>query len=220
MNRSLQPQQELRLRRASRDETIARVIGLVRRTHEGELYGIGFEDASFDFWGIQFPTTALKSALFRVLLECSQCASREVVSLNEKQLEFLDDDGHLPRDCNACSARTTWRRTEFEPGCNKQTPVPLAPAAKPSSNRRSTLRARIEISACIRKPGSEEVVSIIDISRGGLRFRSSRLYATGNWVQVAVPFTANAANIFVPAQVVWQESKGGAEHDYGLKYVK
>jgi hypothetical protein len=221
LKRLLVPQQELRLRRLLGEEITARVIGEVRRTPEGILYGISFLEGSFDYWGIHFPASALKLALFRVLLECSRCTSREVVALNDSQLVALDEERHLPRTCEKCGQQTDWLRTEFavDRTPEKREDVAIA-SAKPVENRRKALRARLKLTACIRKPGSEEVVPIVDVSRGGLRFRSEHIYATGNWVQVAVPFTMNAANIFVPAQVIWQDDAAGPDHEYGLKYVK
>jgi PilZ domain len=218
LKRTLAPQQELFLRRPQGRETAARVIGEVKRTHEGTLYGVSFVEGGFDFWGIHFPATPLKLALFRVLLECVHCAAREVIGLSDKQLELLDDEGRLARDCNTCGKRTEWIRTEYETG-RPRANVSASPA-RPTENRRKALRAKLKLTACIRKPGTEEVVPIVDVSRGGLRFKTQRLYAAGNCVQVAVPFTKDAANIFVPAQIVWQDRTAGPEREYGLKYLK
>jgi PilZ domain len=220
LNRIVVPQQELRLRRMLGEEITVRVIGEMKGTAEGILYGVSFLEGSFDYWGIHFPASALKLALFRVLLECSQCTTREVVPLNDKQLADLDDEGRLPRTCEKCDQQTDWVRTEFAVGRLSERKDTAAAPAKQTENRRKSLRARLKLTACIRKPGSEEIVPIIDVSRGGLRFRSERIYASGNWVQVAVPFTMNTANIFVPAQVIWHDDAVGPDHEYGLKYVK
>ncbi len=221
LNRILVPQQELRLRRMLGEEITVRVIGEVRRTAEGILYGVGFLEGSFDYWGIHFPASALKLALFRVLLECRHCTSREVVPLNDIQLAALDDERRLQRTCEKCGEQTDWVRTEFAVGQTSAKTAEITSAeSKPIGNRRKSLRARLKLTACIRKPGSEEIVPIIDVSRGGLRFRSERIYASGNWVQVAVPFTMNTANIFVPAQVIWHGDDAGPDHEYGLKYIK
>jgi hypothetical protein len=221
MKRVLVPQQELRLRRLLGEEITVRVIGEVKRTAEGILYGVSFLEGSFDYWGIHFPASALKLALFRVLLECRQCTTREVVPLNDRQLAILDEEQRLQRTCEKCGQPTDWVRTEFTVDRTSETSADIAPAqAKPVVNRRKALRAKLKLTACIRKPGSEEVVPIVDVSRGGLRFRSEHIYAAGNWVQVAVPFTMNAANIFVPAQVIWHDDAAGPDHEYGLKYVK
>ena len=118
-----------------------------------------------------------------MLLECKQCISREVVPLNDTQLATLDDEGRLPRTCEKCDQQTDWVRTEFAVGRVSAKKEETAQAvAKPIENRRRSQRARLKLTACIRKPGSEEIVPIIDVSRGGLRFRSERIYASGNWV--------------------------------------
>ena len=221
LKRTLAPQQELYMRRPQGRETAARVISEVKKTHEGTLYGVSFVEGGFDFWGIHFPATPLKMALFRVLLECVHCTTREVIGLSDKQLELLDDEGRLVRDCKTCGKRTGWIRTEYEAGrARVDSATVLASPAKAQENRRKSLRAKMKLTACIRKPGAEEVVPIVDVSRGGLRFKTQRLYAAGNCVQVAVPFTKDAANIFVPAQIVWQDRRTGPEREYGLKYLK
>jgi hypothetical protein len=219
LNRVLVPQQELRLRRLLGEEITVRVIGEVKRTAEGILYGVSFLEGSFDYWGIHFPASALKLALFRVLLECRECTTREVVPLNDRQLAALDEERRLQRTCEGCAQQTDWVRTEFAVGGTPGKREEIAPA-KQGENRRKSLRGRLKLKACIRKPGSEEIVPIVDVSRGGLRFRSERIYAAGNCVQVAVPFTMNTANIFVPAQVIWHDDVAGPDHEYGLKYLK
>lgn len=220
VKRRLEPQQLLRLRRPQGEEIVACVVGEVKSAPEGTLYGISFVDGSFAFWGIHFPSAGSSNSHFRVLLECEKCMQREVVPLTEMQLEFLVREELVMRQCRSCHTRTGWFRTEYEVGRRTQDKVVPISAPKTQENRRKGMRARLELTACIRKPGSEEVVPIMDVSRGGLRFRSERAYATGSWVQVAVPFTKNAANIFVPAQVVWQDSDAAPLHEYGLKYLK
>ena len=40
-----------------------------------------------------------------------------------------------------------------------------------------------------------------NMSRGGLGFRSAKAYVSGSPIEVAVPFAAGGANIFVAARV-------------------
>jgi hypothetical protein len=66
----------------------------------------------------------------------------------------------------------------------------------------------------------ENVVSILDMSRGGLRLRTQQRYTVEQWVQVAAPYTIGGANIFQPGRIVWRKEQETALFDYGLKYVK
>jgi hypothetical protein len=81
-------------------------------------------------------------------------------------------------------------------------------------------RVRVNMKACISKPGSDDdIVHTMNVSRGGVAVRSERVYATESWIQLAVPYTPAAANIFVPARIVWRGDLEGA-HQYGIKYVR
>jgi PilZ domain len=71
-------------------------------------------------------------------------------------------------------------------------------------NRRKHPRTKINFTACVRQPNAtEDIVACEDVSRGGLRFLSRRSYAAKCIIEVAVPYTEDAPNIFVPAQIVY-----------------
>jgi hypothetical protein len=65
------------------------------------------------------------------------------------------------------------------------------------------------------------VVTCDDISRGGLAFRSAKRYFLGSRIEVANPYAAGAANIFVPARIVFtQELPKEGLYKYGVSYLK
>ena len=72
--------------------------------------------------------------------------------------------------------------------------------------RRSRVRAKVNYFACVQsKAFGKDVVTCIDMSRGGLGFKTKNAYAISTDVTVAVPFSAetpNAPAIYVPARVV------------------
>ncbi|MBI4165718.1 MAG: PilZ domain-containing protein, partial [Acidobacteria bacterium] len=77
----------------------------------------------------------------------------------------------------------------------------LTPQPSTTGKRRNT-RVNTRLLACIRQPGfADEVVMTENMSRGGLCFRSNKSYVSGSPIEVAVPFAAGGANIFVPARV-------------------
>jgi hypothetical protein len=73
-------------------------------------------------------------------------------------------------------------------------------------DRRGRVRAKVNYFACVQSETfGKDVVTCIDMSRGGLGFRSKNAYAISTEVTVAVPFSPespNAPAIYVPARVV------------------
>jgi c-di-GMP-binding flagellar brake protein YcgR len=73
-------------------------------------------------------------------------------------------------------------------------------------DRRGRVRAKVNYFACVQSAAfGNDVVTCIDMSRGGLGFRTKHAYAISTEVTIAVPFsmeTPNAPAIYVPARVV------------------
>jgi len=73
-------------------------------------------------------------------------------------------------------------------------------------DRRGRVRAKVNYFACVKSAAfGQDVVMCIDMSRGGLGFRTKNAYLVSTEVTVAVPFSPespNAPAIFVPARVV------------------
>ena len=72
--------------------------------------------------------------------------------------------------------------------------------------RRGRVRAKVNYFACVRSEAfGDDVVPCIDMSRGGLGFRTKHPYVVSTEVRIAVPFSPEsptAPAIFVPARVV------------------
>ena len=59
-----------------------------------------------------------------------------------------------------------------------------------------------------------------NLARGGLSFHSTNSYAEGSGVEMAIPYTSRAPNIYVPAWIVSSrkgEDEGFTEH--GVSYI-
>jgi hypothetical protein len=73
-------------------------------------------------------------------------------------------------------------------------------------DRRARVRAKVNYFACVRSAAfGKDVVSCIDMSRGGLGFRTKNAYLLSTEVTVAVPFSLDSPDapaIYVPARVV------------------
>jgi len=83
----------------------------------------------------------------------------------------------------------------------------VTPAATTAvEERRTRVRAKVNYFACVQSAAfGKDVVSCIDMSRGGLGFRTKNADAISTEVTVAVPFSQespNAPAIYVPARVV------------------
>jgi len=244
VSRKLAADLELILKRpGTKKEALVRVIGQIGGQHEGYVYGLALMDLTVNLWNIYFPDLVdSQSAVGRALLECSRCKNREVVYMNEVEAEVYEANLALQRTCSACGNSSVWKSVPKE--LVEDVPVPVldaaateavegaepaeeqpAPAAETPAfviSRRRDLRIKSNMPACIRQPGfDEEVVTCDDISRGGLAFRSPKRYFLGSRIEVAIPYAAGAANIFVPARIVFtQEMAKEGLYKYGVSYLK
>lgn len=66
----------------------------------------------------------------------------------------------------------------------------------------------------------EEFVQCEDVSRGGLLFKSTSRYVEHTLIEVAKPYSAGQAAIFVPARIVYvQELPEQNLFRYGVQYL-
>ena len=81
--------------------------------------------------------------------------------------------------------------------------VPPAPA--PLLERRQRVRAKVNYFACVRSEAfGDDIVVCIDMSRGGMSFKTRNFYLVNITVTIAVPFSPEspqAPAIFVPARI-------------------
>ena len=205
LSRSLMPEQELTIRcEGSGRESDAWVVGHIGEDEEGKYYSVKFLDPEVDVWGIEFPPLEeSERAVERVLLECVRCRSREVTYLDEFETEVFEANHQISHQCKQCRDRTLWRQSVGTATVEPPAPsvAPLAVAARIQNERKHT-RMDLKLKACVRSPQfGEEVVSTMNISRGGFAFQSSQGYAAGMMVQVSLPHSPAGANIFTPARI-------------------
>jgi hypothetical protein len=95
-------------------------------------------------------------------------------------------------------------------------------AQKERENRRKHARTRVNFKACVRRPGlADDVVACEDMSRGGLRFKSTRKYFEKMLIDVAVPYSPGDQAIFVPAQIAHvQELPEQKMYRCGITYLR
>jgi hypothetical protein len=94
-------------------------------------------------------------------------------------------------------------------------------AAAPRINRRKYPRIRVNYIALVRHAErGEEFVQCEDVSRGGLRFKSTSRYVEQTLIEVAAPYSSGQPAIFVPARIVYvQELPEQNLFRYGVQYL-
>jgi len=161
------------------------------------------------------------------------------------------DDTLPPRDSGVPAPATEFapppsaRRTApANPGMNAAEPraqaslappasvaAPKAAPARPSratgtiEDRRDRVRAKVNFFACVRSEAyGDEVVTCIDMSRGGLGFKSKNSYAEATQVRIAVPFSPenkDVPTIFVPARIAHVRPMAGSSlQRCGVEFIR
>jgi hypothetical protein len=233
LRHKLAPMQQVTLRNmATGAEATARIIGQMGHRPEGCIYGVTLLDSSLNLWKTNFPPQSeADKAVYRLLLECKACRGRELAYLGKIESQVFDANQDLTRHCSRCKESTVWRLAAhdfaLEPQARDEAPqkagANLGAAASRSKNNRKHTRVHMKADACVVVTGfgAEEIVPVEDISRGGLSFRTAHLHSLGSRIEVAAPFTKDAANFFVSARVVRTEEPGDKKARlYGVSYQK
>ena len=234
VDRELATEQQVHVQRRAPGESHrnaqVRIVGQYGRQKDGSLYGIEIID-SVDLWGVEFPELAESlEAVARMLLECSYCRGREVVHLNELELRAFEMNRGIARHCKACGVPSIWIQAPHE---DEQRLTARGRrgrggdgvgARPPEEEKRDRQRIRLKtrLTACIRQSGADDELAVCeDISPVGMCFRSKRRYDANAMIHVAVPYSPDAANIFLPARVVYSEQmpKAGLFR-HGTEYRK
>jgi PilZ domain len=219
IRRELTPSQTIHLQRRSPTEAHrhadVRIVGELGRLEDGNLYGVEILDPATDLWGVEFPPIADGAeAMARMLVECTYCHSREVVHLTELELRAFETNRGIARYCKACSVPSIWIQAAHEDekklsgkGRGRRVAEAVRPAPDSGEQRdRRRLRLQTRLTTCIRQPGFDDELAVCeDISPVGLCFRSKRRYDANARIDVAVPYSPQAANIFLPARIVYSE---------------
>ena len=104
-------------------------------------------------------------------------------------------------------------------------PRPFAPPAPaPLVERRQRLRAKVNYFACVRSDAfGDDIVVCIDMSRGGMSFKTKNFYLVNITVMIAVPFSPEspqAPAIFVPARIASvSEFPNGKLYRCGVEFL-
>ena len=211
-------------------ELRGRVAGKLKSVKQQHVYAIQFDDAASDCWEVTFPETSDPQPTFE--LRCSACDLAGEVSLSAIELLVFETNGAITRTCPRCSERTRWGRErganhvgrskgfmptpapaaswERDTVVQRDMVLPLASRISPhtpaprAGEQRKTSRVQLKgVKACVESvQRGSDIVVVVDLSKGGLRFLSFKQYHRGDEVRVAVPYTVAGNNIFVAAEIV------------------
>ncbi len=218
--RELKPEQQIHLQRKTPSESHrqsqARVVNQMGHQRDGFLYSVEILSPESDLWGVDFPAILEDTdSVARMLLECTYCHSREVAYLSEIELRAFETNRGIARHCKACKVPSIWTQVlhEDEKKLKARAARPrhagenagTAPA-EGEQRERQRLRLQTRLTACIRKTGEDDELAVCeDISPIGMCFRSKRRFDPNTPIEVAVPYSPDAANIFLPARIVYSE---------------
>jgi len=227
----LVPEQQMFIRYpGTNKEGEVRLVGRIGERADGYVYGVAFLDPNINFWDIEFPApTQSEKEAGRVLLECSGCQIRESANLDRIEQDVCTVNEGILRYCKLCRLQTIWKQVWGVLGSEPVAPqapqheVPPAPPAPPArlENRRRDVRAKVNLKACIRYSGSDEIVVCEDMSRGGLCFISRTPYPKKSLIEVAAPYSPDSQSIFIHARIMHvQELSKEKRFRCGAAYVK
>lgn len=126
-----------------------------------------------------------------------------------------------PQTSASTSSQSTSTSVLTLPGTEKPVEKPLQKTGFSGVNRRKYPRIKVNYMGLVRHAErGEEFVHCEDISRGGLRFKSTSRYMEHTLIEVAAPYSSGQAAIFVPARIVYvQELPEQNLFRYGAQYL-
>jgi hypothetical protein len=188
-------------------EASARVVGRYKDSgSNARVFGIALESSEVNLWDIVFPSVAESNkAVVRALLRCVACGRLEVSYLNEFESDLFLNHHSVARLCAQCGGWTTWTRPygSVLSGPEEGAPSEVTDPAPVSRSQRTHERLRAETVGCIRNAAlGNEVVLVSNLGRGGLSFLSANQYPEGAHIEMAVPYTSRAPNIYSLVTIV------------------
>jgi len=223
--------QNIVIQRVGIDERAeAQVVGKIEDRPQGRVYGIKLLEPAVTLWDITFPPfVESQQAVVRVVLRCVACRRLEVAYLNDFETKGFLAHHCLARLCFKCGVWTTWNRPygemltapSFPLRSDSQGQNSEPVSALGDHDKHSHGRIRLEAVGCIRHPPlGDEIVLVVDLAPGGLRFCSANNYSEGSHVEVAAPYSSKAPNIFAPARIVsYRKCPENAHTEYGMTYI-
>jgi len=229
----LAPMQQITVRNmAMGTEAAARVIGEVSGRPNSRVYGIALLEPDIRFWNVNFPAESpAEASASQCWLECGGCAGRELANLSVIERDVFNASRKLTRHCKWCEQATVWQLASHEATGDKRSSaeppkmnrVQAATGTPQARAARKHNRVQMKMTACIREPGfgTDEIVQVEDVSRGGLSFVSPNCYGLNTMIEVAAPYMKGGDNVFSFARIKRIEPHQDKNLKlYGASYLK
>jgi hypothetical protein len=209
------------------------VLHLETSEAPSQQYAIEFQQTLPQFWEIELPVTTTNEPM---QLECCNCEFTLPAELDNIERMVCMAEGTVMRLCPCCGEARYFRTPR-----PKNIPVAgvhdlnlvttgeeiyhlktRAERIKEHDERRHKRMLTRNTRACVQRPGRrDDLVDVLDISLGGLRFQSSQEYNKGELIQVATHYIEGGNNIFQSAQIVRLQARprGAYPGEYGAQYI-
>jgi hypothetical protein len=210
--------------------TCGRVLAQLGLWDGQQLYAVEYKTDSSPLFKHDSATNRL-STNERLLLQCSICSGQEEFELNDIQLTVFRSTRSVLMGCKRCAGDSLWTAptTLDDPNlmigsqAYEQQHGAISPRNRTIDNRRYKRTAVKRVKACLRRAnGGEDVVEVLDISRGGIRFLSYVDYPPDTFLQLAVPYMKEAENMFTAGRIVRVQCRPTVDipGEFGLEFVR
>ena len=193
-------------------------------------WGVKCLDPELEIWGVHFQDKAEEPAqegLIHVLLECRECAYREMTALTVEQYRRLVSYSSVARPCPRCDFPRDWTFSVVDNGPEKPSPTLPATsisdlAAQRELERRQEKRLGVKLPLGIRlQDGSEETSTTENISKTGLCFACDLEMEVGELLHVRVGLDSPDEQREISARIMWRRpAKDKGRAFYGAKLEK
>ncbi len=189
-----------------------RVVSQARKSlGEGTEWGVECLEPEKNFWGIFFPERSpapAREERIDTLLECSACATRELVPLTLAEYETVALKRVLERPCSACASTTPWGLGVVAGESAAATPDTTQPRAAPLWGRERRRAKRVPVNLPVRVR-LEEIGHTENLSATGVCFTSTLLMKIGDRVMLTIGYDPKGDQKEVRARVVWRQPIAG-----------
>ncbi len=114
--RQVVPDQEVRILclRNNQDDVFRVVVKVEQEASRQSYWGVECLRAGRNIWGIDFPPLAPgDQTSVRIMLQCPECRTRELLYVDERLLEASQELGGLVRGCVTCGCSGLWRQVPY-----------------------------------------------------------------------------------------------------------
>ncbi len=195
-------------------------------------YVVGFEEADPTYWEV--PLEPAENAVHQAQIECRKCQHCLAADLDGVEAMIYEVRAAIDRPCPCCRERTKFTAPErgntvYDAGDMDPNLVvsghEIYELRKPKKDINDRQHGRIptHAKAFLRIPGrEEELVNVLDVSRGGLRFESPNNYEVGLEMEVALHYVEGGNNIFQKGRIVRKQRRPTEvwKGEYGVMFVR